>query len=353
MIRGILYFCLALLTALSLALIVKAFTYTPAFRDEAGNVVPNSIAGQRRVMLGGWGQYVLVRGRDKSKPLLLFVHGGPGTPEMPLVRVYNADLENDFVVVNWDQRGTGKSYSSDIDPKTITLPQIVADMDELIDKLRDEFGKDKVLLVCHSWGTQVCLEYLSKHPEKAAGYVAIGQVVNQQRSDLEGYHWALSQAKDRGDEAALRDLREIGPPPYAPDTIGRQRAYINKFGGSFYKPQSLLRTLATALRAPETSWLDYFSFRSGTALSNKMLWSALQGLDAIRDYPEIKVPIFFVHGRHDRQVSAIQAEDYFGKVVAPRKEMIWFENSAHSPPFEEPARFNAEIKRISAALTLK
>lgn len=347
MFRILLYVAGAVIAAIVIVLALSARTYTPPFVDGTGKTLPNSIAEERRIVLGGWDQYVLVRSRNKANPILLFVHGGPGTPEMPLVRVYNNDLENDFVFVNWDQRGTGKSYASNIDPKTITLDQITRDLDQLVDQLRAEFGKSKVLFVCHSWGTQLCLSYLAQHANKASAYIAIGQAVNQQRSDQEGYDWALVEARRRGDQAAAKDLEDIGPPPYSPERVIRQRAYIGAYGGAFHKAQPLWQTLLTALKSPETSWTDYFAFKAGGEISLKALWGTLQGWDAVRDYPRLDVPTFFIHGRYDRQVSALQAELYFNKLAAPKKEFIWFENSAHSPPFEEPERFNAEVRRIA------
>jgi proline iminopeptidase len=220
-------------------------------------------------------------------------------------------------------------------------------MDQLVDLLRTEFGKDKVLLVCHSWGTQVCLSYLSRHAGKALAYIAVGQVVNQTLSDQEGYDWALAEARRRGNVDDIAGLESIGPPPYALDRLLRQREFIWKYGGTLHKSQSLWQMALTAMTSPETSWMDYFAFKAGGEISIDALWDDLQSFDAARDHPRLEVPAFFIHGRHDRQVSAHQAKTYFESLVAPQKELIWFENSAHAPPFEEPERFNAQVRRIA------
>jgi proline iminopeptidase len=148
----------AVLVGLSAALALTAGTSTPPFRNPDGSIVQGSIAEERFVTLGGFRQYTLRRGRDRAAPLLLLIHGGPGTPETQLFRFYNSSLEDQFLVVNWDQRGAGKSWSARLDPATLTLDRLARDLDELVDLLLAEYGKEKVLLVAHSWGTELGME---------------------------------------------------------------------------------------------------------------------------------------------------------------------------------------------------
>ncbi|MGZ5084421.1 MAG: alpha/beta fold hydrolase [Usitatibacter sp.] len=342
----------AAIVALVIAAALAARTRTPPFRHADGRLVEGSIAEERRIELGGWKQYVLIRGVDRTSPILIYVHGGPGTSEMPLLRVFNAALEENFVFVNWDQRGTGKSYSPNLDPATLTVDRMTRDLDELVDRLRAEFGQERILLVCHSWGTQLGLEYISRHPGKVAAYVSVGQVSNTTESEAQGIAWALSEARARGDDAALRMLARIGPRPYSIKDLRIQRKYIWKYGGAFHKPRSFIDLVRVAVTAPETSWKDYIAFVRGDSLSSMALWPRVREFDAGKDYPRVDVPVYFMLGRHDRQVSSALASDYFERLVAPRKELIWFEESAHSPPFEEPQRFNAEILRIAREVGL-
>lgn len=160
-------------------------TNTPPFVDSEGNVVAGSIAEERRVVLGGVGHYVLIRGRDREAPLLVYVHGGPGGSEIAFLRAYNADLENDFVAVYWDQRGTVKSYDPSPDPATLTIARMTADLGELIDVLLKEFRQEQVLLVAHSWGAILGLEHVAKRPETIAAYIAVSQIVHEIVSDAE------------------------------------------------------------------------------------------------------------------------------------------------------------------------
>lgn len=329
------------------AMALAARTHTPPFRHPDGRPVAGAIAEQRRLTLGGLDQYILIRGRDRTAPILLFLHGGPGTSEMPLLRVYNAALETAFVFVNWDQPGTGKSYSATIDPATLTVDRLERDLDQLVDLLRMEFRQQRILLVCHSWGTQLGLEYVARHPDKVAAYVGVGQVTNETESDALGFAWALAEAGAQHDAEAVRTLRGIGPPPYSIANVQRQRKYVARYGGAFHEPRSRLDLVLTALKAPESSWPDLIAFVRGTSLSMKALWPAVLAFDAKTSYPRLDVPVFFLLGRHDRQVSATLAADYFERLEAPHKELVWFERSAHAPPFEEPGRFNAVIVRIA------
>ena len=312
----------SLIAALAIVLALTARTHTPPFRHPDGRLVEGSIAEERRVTLGGWEQYVLIRGRERAAPILLYLHGGPGTSEMPFVRIYNAALENDFVLVNWDQRGTGKSYSSTLDPATLTLDRMARDADELVDLLRAEFGQKRILLVCHSWGTILGLEYVARHPEKVAAYVGVGQESNAAESDALGYAWVLAEAHARGDDKAVKTLEEIGAPPYSIKEVRRQRTYVWKYGGAFRESRSLFEVMFTALKAPEASWPDYIAFVRGTSMSLNALWPSMQAFDANRSYPRFNVPVFFLLGRHDRQVSSALAADYFGRLEAPRKELV-------------------------------
>lgn len=202
------------LLIVAIVLFATARAHTPPFRDVDGRIIDGSIAEERRMLLGGTKQYVLIRGRDRAAPLLVFIHGGPGYSAMPFNRLLNADLEKDFVFVNWDQRGTGYNFSAAKDRDTLTLAQILEDLNDLIDTLCREFGQDQVLLVGHSWGSVVGLEYVSRHPEKVAVYIGVSQVADGAESEVASYRWAIDQAHGQQRADLSAKLEKIGPPPY-------------------------------------------------------------------------------------------------------------------------------------------
>ncbi len=325
---------------------------TPPFRSTDGEIIQGSIAQERMVTLGGWNQYILLRGEDRTAPILVFLHGGPGTPEMPLFRRYNSELEKRFVVVHWEQRGAGRSYSPRLDPSTLTLSQFVADLDELVEILCREFHKTEVVLMGHSWGTELGMAYASHHPEKIVAYISIGQQSDVEASEAEGYEWVLEQARIRKDSRAIRRLESIGPPPYPLSSTQVERRYLWKYGGAFYKPRSFASVVFTSLLAEEISVWDLLKYNRGQKLSLETMWPLIAATDVSELYPSVDVPVFFILGRHDRHVSSSLAAIYFNRLDAPYKELIWFERSAHNPPYEEPEKFNEEILRIGGAIGL-
>jgi pimeloyl-ACP methyl ester carboxylesterase len=182
-------------------------------RTTAGRIKISSagIASLEKIRLGGVEQWIQIRGNDRTKPILLFLHSGPGFPEMPFSHV-NAPLEKDFVVVQWDQRGSGKSYSPLIPESSMTIEQFVADTHELAQLLLRRFGRPKLYLVAHSWGSIVGALTVLNYPELFYGYVGISQAVDPPESERMMYRFALETATAQGDEKAVKELHRIGLP---------------------------------------------------------------------------------------------------------------------------------------------
>ena len=335
--RGIAVAILLLSTAIFMFFTAEG--HTPAFENADGQ----SIAEERMMSLGGVDQYLLIRGRDRQAPLLIFVHGGPGASTTPFWRTYNSELEDEFVMVYWDQRGAVKSYNSEIDPASMTIDQLTSDLDKLIDALLVEFTQEQVLLVGHSFGTIIALDYVAAHPENVAAYVAVSQITDHMQSDLEGYEWALAQAKATGNESAISQLEEIGKPPYEIEEFYTQRRLVNQLGGGLVEYRSDFELLRTALRTPEYTLKDAYAFVQGANFSSQALWPEQQNYNAFSRHQKIEVPVYMIFGRHDRVISTQLGAEFFDQLESPSKELIWFENSAHSPMFEEPKEFNTAI----------
>lgn len=320
---------------------------TPPIRGDDGKPVAGSVAEFAMVPLNGLDQFVLIRGRDMTKPVLVVLHGGPGVTVMPLIRRYNEKLENSFVVVNWDQRGAGKTWSSATDPATLTTENMLRDLDALVDHLCRKLGARKVILAGHSWGSVLGVLYAKQHPDKVAAYIGIGQVSDRAESERRGYAWALSQAQARNDVVAIRELTEIGPPPYDWRKENVERKYVAKYGGSLVKPRSTFELLVDAVFISETSWFDLPGFLNGEELSLNALHGELTAVNFPRDVPSLEVPVAFFLGRNDHAVSAEVAAHYFEELDAPVKRLVWFEESAHSPFMEEPDAFNAAVAQAA------
>ncbi|MFI4972937.1 MAG: alpha/beta fold hydrolase [Caulobacterales bacterium] len=313
---------------------------TAPFRDARGGVVAGSVAQAGFWRIGGVDQWVVVRGRDADNPLLVILHGGPGSSETALFRAFNAALEDAYTVVYWDQRGAGRSYNRSIPAESMTVDRFVADLDELIDMSLARFGARPVVLLGHSWGSALGVLYASRFPGKVAAYVGVGQVADMAASEAASYDFVLERARQRGKQQAVRQLLAIGPPPHTFKTIGTQRRWLMAMGGAFGPNLSMARLVWRGLTGPEASLLDLVRLAQGSGFSARLLWRELLAADLRRDVPRLEMPVFFILGRFDMQVVASVSAAYFEVLEAPHKQLIWFENSGHMAPFEEPDLFN-------------
>ncbi len=288
--------------------------------------------------------FLMTCGADRRAPVLLWLHGGPGGAERPLFRYFNGDLEDNFVVAYWDQRGAGRSFDLDADPHSLTIARHLADLDVVVDHLRQSLGQGKIVLIGHSWGTALGLLYAQAHPDKVSAFIGVAQVVSTREGQQAQYDFALDEASRRKDTDALARLRAIGPPPHKTATqVLAMETLAERYGGVFHKEPHRMWTLVHGmLRGLVTPW-EIPSFIRANNVSLEAMNEELLGLDLARSVSSINVPVFFFLGRHDRHVEATLAATYFGALRAPVKRLIWFENSAHNVPFEEPDLFNATV----------
>ena len=318
---------------------------TPPFRDAGGNVLPDSIASIERWKLNGISQSVLLRGRRVSNPILIWVHGGPGTSETPLFRHYNGILEEHFLVVYWDQRYAGQSLDPFGErPAHEDTGEYVSDLSALVERICARFHRNKVVIVAHSWGTVPGILYVEGHPGRVAAYVGIGQVADTLASEKLSFAFVLNAARARGNTADVSRLLRLGPPPRRGGDNFTPRDLLIRYGGSFHADIGLGTLALVTLGSSEANWRDFAAFAM-IADFNTLAMKDLSGAVLDEQHTHFGVPICFVSGRYDHQVEASLAYRYFQKVTAPEKNFVWFEHSAHGPPFEEPDKFNAWMTR--------
>lgn len=323
-----------------LLLLLGACVHTEPFTDAAGRVVPGSIASMEMIEIGGARQSLWFRGRSIRNPALVILHGGPGISEAPLFRRFNAALEDHFLVAYWEQRGAGRSFHDGITPASMTIARLLQDLDEVVDLVRRRFAQRRVVLLGHSWGTVLGTMYAARHPDKVAAYVGVAQIANvaeQRRLSLE---FALAQARKRGNAQALRELSAIAPAPATASEVLTVGKWTERFGGTFHGELSTGRLIWAALMTDEADVTDLVRFGRGNRFSLELLEDEIARLRLDERFVSFEVPVVFVLGRHDRHVPSSSAAAYFGKLRAPYKRLVWFERSAHNPPFEEPERFN-------------
>ncbi len=331
-------FCLTIGLVI-LGMIIPGFT--PPIRKRG----VSSIAELRKVKIGATEQWLMIRGEDLTKPVILFVHGGPGTSQLTIMRRNTRDLEKGFVVVNWDQRGAGKSYSAISDLTRMHLRQFVSDIHEVSLYLIERFKRPKIILVGHSWGSAISVLAVAERPELYSAYIGIGQVSNMRQSEAISYEWTLQQAIKAKDHSAVAKLNRIGHPPYEGDWQKKfmaQRQLLGKYGGEYWgsRTGAFGPVLYNWFFSTEYTLMDRINFFRGIFGSVRLLFPELLRVDLFEHAPELKVPVWFAEGRHDYEVPSVLSAQYFEALKAPRKKLIWFENSAHLPNTEERDKFN-------------
>lgn len=300
---------------------------------------PDGIESLERVLLGGVEQTIYLRGHDRRKPVLLFLHGGPGAPEMPAAREFGLRLEEHFVMVHWDQRGAGNSCTSEIPDESLHLEQFLEDTLALIDLLRKRFGVEKIYVVGHSWGSILGALTAQRHPELFHAYIGIGQVVDMRRGEELSYRFVLERAKAEANDEALEELATLRPPYASTQDLMRQRAWLGHYHGDYYRGNAIRAFARSIFFSPEYSFAKKLSFYPCAINSLDQAWDDLQDIDFIRDIPRLEMPVFFFTGRHDYNTPFELVEEYYEVLEAPHKEIVWFENSAHMPNIEEPELF--------------
>jgi pimeloyl-ACP methyl ester carboxylesterase len=311
--------------------------------------IPRAIEALEAVEIGGLKQWLLIRGRDRAKPVLLWLHGGPGSPTMPLAHRYDGDLIDHAVVVHWDQRGAGKSYDPAVQVADLTLERYLADAREVVLYLRARLGAATIHLVGHSWGAFLGLMMARRHPDLIESYIGVGQALGLESFRV-GYATLVERARVDGDERAIREIAALGAPPWTTlDQLASFGAWNHHFGGIMRQPPP---DEGEAARSPYAAPRDAEGLAVGAEVSVRATLANghLMHHDLAREIARLEVPVAFFQGRHDNATSSIAVERYYQALEAPRgKRLVWFEDSAHFPMYEEPARFNQELSRALRA----
>ncbi len=313
------------------------------FDDETGHPLPGRLSEKLHVDINGVQQGMFIRGKDVNNPVLLFVHGGPGMPTYFLTDHYPTDLEEYFTVCWWEQRGAGLSYRADLPRETLTVEQLVADTLEVTNYLRQRFGKEKIYLMGHSWGSYIGIQAAARAPTLYYAYIGVAQVSHQLKSEKLAYDYMLERFKASGNRKMVRKL-EAAPLtltdalPHAYDLLRDEAMHTLGIGTTHD-----MKSVVTGIFLP--SWFsrvytltEKANLWRGKFSSKAILWHKFIGTDLTQQVTELDLPVYFFHGRYDYTVSYPLAQDYLEKLKAPSKGFYTFEQSAHMPILEEPAR---------------
>ena len=321
-------------------------SYTPSIKDNQGKILPNSIASIEQVEINDTRQWIVMRGEDKDNPILLWLDGGPGGTEIGFTRYYLSELEKSFVFVNWDQRGTGKSFYAVKDKTDLKVEDFVEDIIELTEYLRSRFNQEKIYLVGHSWGSIIGIMAIDRRPDLFHAYIGTGQQVNADENDIISYNVIMENARKAGDMKTVERFTEMGPPPYQAGERTRitirgikMSPYMYLFSKLFNYADTGNYNSMAMFGATEQNVIDKINMIRGLVYGIDIVYPQLVGINFEEDIPKVNVPIYFLTGRKDYTTSGDIAYRYYEKLEAPIKKFYWFENEGHNNCFEDNRKF--------------
>ncbi|MFC0772530.1 alpha/beta fold hydrolase [Terrimonas alba] len=270
------------------------------------------------ITIGGIKQYIRMKGKDSSKPLLLFLHGGPGSSVLSKADHMTGKLQQQFVVVHWDQRETGETLRLNKSSRPLTLRLFYDDTHDLIDSLLRRFQLPKLYLAGYSWGSGLGFYIADKYPELLYAYIAISPVINTWESEK----IALELLKERMGRKAQKELTQVKIPFENAEQLYYHRKWLFRFDGQKFVSLTLPKSFVLA-------W--------GVVWFN--VWSESCAINLFESLPAINCPVYFFAGEKDYQTNHSITQEYFNKVSAPKKDLFLFADAGHGLPETDPGLF--------------
>lgn len=330
----------ATLVIAALAIWISLPASTPAVADPSGVPRNGGVAELAAVTIGGVDQWLEIRGASENLPVLLYLSGGPGQSDLALSRALLDELTADFIVVGWDQRGTGKSYAA-FDPEKITPEVFVADAIEVTNYLRQRFAEEKIYLMGESWGSLLGVLTVQERPDLFHAYIGSGQMVSPKVTDQQIYEDLIAEAARQGKQGLVDQLTGFGPPPYgdlwAYGVIMQNYPLIE---GDYDPPQAYLDRGEESgvgfwgIMGSEYNAIDKINVLRGLIDVFATMYPQLQEIDFRVDAPTLEVPVYLIDGVHELAGRRDLAHAWFEALDAPVKMMYTFENGGHAVAFE-------------------
>ena len=314
---------------------------------------PDGVQETYRQPINGVEHWISIRGQDRANPVILFVHGGPASPTMPSLWQFQRPLEEYFTMVNYDQRGAGKTWRedhSDAVADTIRIQTYVDDLVEIAGHVRARLGKQRLVLMAHSWGTIPAMHAAMARPDLFHAYVGIGQVIDVRENERVSIEYGLAEARRRGDAEAVREIEALlpypGTAPLTRERIVAARKWPQHYGGmAAHRDATNLWFFGAARLSPDYDAEDRAALNAGSLFTLERLLDEFVQVDfsGVREFP---IPVVMFMGRHDYTTPSQPTADWLARVEAPFKRGVWFERSAHMVPWEEPGRTLVEMLEV-------
>ncbi|MFT9816520.1 alpha/beta fold hydrolase [Lysinibacillus sp. NPDC056185] len=301
------------------------------------------------VSVNGVNHYLFHSGTNYDNPVLLYLHGGPGSVESLFAHAFQEKLEETFTIVHWDQRGAGKTLTKNPD-KYPTIDVMLEDLYGIIQYLKKKYKKEKIVLLGRSWGTILGSIFIKQYPEDISYYIGVAQVVSFLENERVAYEKMKEQIVKANDKKALKKLEAIGT--YPGEKIKFDREFlkkcmkIRKLQGKYgLAAKSDLPVFISAFKSPIFKLSDLSAFSKGLKANSKV-HEFLEDFDLTTESSVYKVPVYYILGENDWQAPSIIAEEYFTKIIAPHKKLFIIPNAGHRIMMDQTTLFSDALLQI-------
>ncbi len=313
---------------------------------------PDAIDESSYVSINGVDQWISIQGEERARPVLLFLHGGPGDASSAWAYPYFRSWEHDFVVAQWDQPGAGRTLARNGSPASLSLDHMVEDGVQVTQYLREHLKQPKIILVGQGWGSVLGLLMVKSRPDLFLAYVGTGQIVDPVADSRETYSLALKSAEAAHDQQAVTDLKAAGPPPYmdgspAQAQLSRWRDVCEGVESERFRDARI----GFALAAPGYTVHDLDDWMDGQTQSAQLLARQQREFAPKRLQGAFATPIFIIQGSQDCTASATLAMHWLQGIQAPRKQFATLDDAGHFAVFVRSEAFLREMTATLRPLT--
>jgi pimeloyl-ACP methyl ester carboxylesterase len=354
-VRGVLW----VLAALVVLVVVVAISGRAVWQHRIANAVkftsPNGINEAKFIEVNGAEEWITIRGDNKDNPVILFLHGGPSEANSPFVELYTP-FEKDFVFVQWDQPGAGKTYiKAGSHQRKLTIESMATDGIAVTEYVENELHKPKIILIGQDWGGVLGVRMIEQQPELFEAFAGTGQTVGMAGTQDALYQYALSHATAAHDEKMLAALKQVGPPPY--DTLERYGLFQDCCRNPFWPPDDVAainRMKGVLIVSPNLSITEVYGWTKGLRTGEKELDAMLMTMEDLRKTDTtFSVPVFFIQGENDNVTPTSLVADYVSKIQAPAKQLDIVPGAGHFVMWTHPNEFLTFLREDVRSASIK
>ncbi len=318
----------------------------------------NGIQESDYIDINGIKQYIQIRGEDTENPIMIFIHGGPASPTGYVSAYYQKDLEAELTIINYDQRGCGRTYYANNLDGNANIELLVEDLNGIVEYAKERFNKEKVIIAGHSWGTVIGSIYAQKYPENVSCYIGVSQITSLYENKLNAARMAIKEAEMKDAKAAdkLSELveRMSSVSKYEDMSIDDLNQLVSLTAKYIAcdGEMSGIRQIWTGITSPDMNiddikwFLSMIDTEKFFAQNKDIMEYAFFGFDIHNLSPTYDVPVYYISGEGDYAVCQNDVQNYYESIEAPDKAFYLLENVGHTMFMDNPKLYCESVKTI-------